>query len=270
MAVRVFPLLLLVLSFASSFAQSVSTPIGARANGLGYTAAALFDGWGVFGNAAATAKTEHAAAAFTYDFHPALPGGNRTAAVINLPVKIGVANAGMYRFGDVLYNEQLISAGFSSKLGLAALGAQVNYIQYHAQGFGTKSVVSVNFGGIATLTPKLSVGAYIHNINQPEITSEEKLPTRLVAGIAFHPVEKVLVATELEKDLEYDPVWRTGIEYLFHKKFCARTGYRFNPNTAFFGLGFKAKRLSIDYAIQHNVSFNLSHQASVAYHFAKL
>lgn len=267
---RAFPLLLLVLSFGSSFAQSVSTPIGARANGLGYSSAALFDGWGVFSNAAATAKTEHATTAFTYDFHPSLPGGNRTAAVINLPVKIGVANAGVYRFGDALYNEQLVTAGFSSKFGLAALGTQVNYIQYTAQGFGTKGVVSVNFGGVATLTSKLSVGAYIHNINQPEISTEEKLPTRLVAGVAFKPIEKVFIATELEKDVEYNASWRTGLEYFFHNKFCTRTGYMFNPNTAFFGFGFKTKRFTIDYAIQHNVSINLSHQASIAYLFTKL
>lgn len=265
---RVYPLLLLVLSFSSAVGQSVSPKIGARTNGMGYTSAALFDTWSVFGNTAGAAKTETTTAAFTYDLHPAVPGGNRTAAVINLPVKIGVANVGAYRFGDALYNEHLLSAGFASKFGLAALGAQVNYIQYNAEGFGTKGVVSINFGGIAELTPKLSVGAYIHNINQPEINAEEKLPTKLVAGIAFKPTDKVYIATELEKDLEYDPLWRVGLEYLFHKKFCARTGYNLNPNTAFFGLGFKTKRFTLDYAIQHNVSLHLSHQASVIYQFA--
>jgi hypothetical protein len=265
-----YPLLLLLICFSASLGQSVSTPIGARANGIAYASASLFDAWGVFGNPASTAKTEILTTAFTYDLHPSLPGGNRTAAVINFPVNIGVVNAGVYRFGDALYNEQLVSAGFSGKLGLAALGAQVNYIQYTAEGFGTKGVVSINFGGIAELTPKLSVGAYIHNINQPEIANEEKLPTRMVAGLAFKPIDKVFISTELEKDLEYDPSWRTGIEYLFHKKFCARTGYRLNPNTAFFGLGFKSKKLTIDYAIQHNVSLSLSHQASISYAFGKL
>lgn len=236
---------------------------------MAYASASLFDAWGVFGNPAASAKTETITTAFTYDFHPSLPGGNRTAVVINLPAKIGVINTGVYRFGDALYNEQLISAGFSGKLGLAALGTQVNYIQYHAEGFGTQGVMSVNFGGIAELTPKLLIGAYIHNINQPKISKEEKLPTRMVAGIAFKPIDKIFISTELEKDLEYSPAWRTGVEYSFHKKFCARTGYRLNPNTAFFGIGFKSKKLTLDYAIQHNVSINLSHQASVAYAFGK-
>jgi hypothetical protein len=110
------------------------------------------------------------------------------------------------------------------------------------------------------------VGAYITNINQPEITETEKIPTKLTAGLAFRPSEKIFIATEIEKDLEYDPTWRAGLEYLFHEKFCARTGYALNPNTAFFGIGFKAKKLNIDYALQHNTLLSLSHQASVAYH----
>ncbi len=143
----------------------------------------------------------------------------------------------------------------------------VNYIQYRTEGFGSKGIVSINLGGIAELTPHLSVGAYIVNINQPEINDLEKLPTKLVAGIGFKPTDKVFMATEIEKDLEYDPVWKLGIEYTFHQKFCARTGYNINPNTAFFGLGFKTKKFNIDYALQHNTLLRLSHQASIVYQF---
>jgi hypothetical protein len=71
----------------------------------------------------------------------------------------------------------------------------------------------------------------------------------LVAGISFKPTDKVFIATEIEKDLEYDPIWKMGLEYKFHEKFCARTGYNLNPNAAFFGLGFKTKKFAIDYAL---------------------
>lgn len=182
---------------------------------------------------------------------------------------IGVITGGIYRFGDDLYNEHLISAGFASKFGLASLGAQVNYVQYSATGFGTKGVVTVNLGGIAELTPHLVIGAYVINLNQPEISSEEKLPTKLVAGLGFKPIEKVFIALEIEKDLDFDPTWKTGIEYAFHKKFSARTGFNLHPNTGFFGLGFKTKKFLIDYAIQYNVQLGISHQATIGYQFAK-
>lgn len=265
---RALPLLLLFTCFGLASAQSVSTQIGARANGMGYASAALFDAWSVFNNPAGSAKLESTAAGFTYDLHPTPVGANRTAAVIAVPIRpIGVITGGAYRFGDDLYNEHVISAGFASKFGLASLGMQVNYIQYAAEGFGTKGVASVSLGGIAELTPQLSIGAYIVNLNQPKISGEEKLPTRLVAGLGFKPVEKLFIATELEKDLDIDPTWKMGLEYAFHKKFSARTGYNVQPNTGFFGLGFKTKKLTIDYTVQYTVSLSFSHQASIGYQF---
>jgi hypothetical protein len=119
-------------------AQSVSTQMGARVNGIGYASATLFDSWGIFNNMAGVAKLKSSTATFTYDLRPSIPGANRMAATFSSPLKIGVVSAGVYRFGDDLYNEHLISAGYSSQFGLAALGASVNYIQYRAEGFGSK------------------------------------------------------------------------------------------------------------------------------------
>jgi hypothetical protein len=241
--------------------------LGARANGMGYASSTLFDTWGVFSNIAATSKLKNISAACTYDARPSLTGANRTAAALIIPIKTGAISTGVFRFGDNLYNEHILTAGFSNQFGLAALGAQVNYVQYQAEGFGSKGVWSFSMGGIAELTPHISVGAYIQNMNQPDISEVEKLPTKLVAGIGFKPIEQVFVATEIEKDLEYDATWKTGLEYKLNKKFSARTGYNIHPNTAFFGLGFTTTRFAIDYAMQHSTSLSLSHQASITYRF---
>jgi hypothetical protein len=238
--------------------------MGARANGLGYASSTLTDVWGIFNNVAGIAKLEKATAACAYDLHGSITGANRTAAVFATPLKFGVLGAGAYRFGDHLYNEHVVSASFSNKFGLAALGGQVNYIQYHTEGFGSKGVVSFNLGGIAELTPQLSVGAYITNITQPSITETEKLPTKLAAGISYTPIDQILLTAEIEKDVDYDATGKMGIEYKFHSKFTARTAYNVNPNTAYFGLGFKTKRLNIDYAMQYHAVLSFSQQASVS------
>ncbi|MBX2945987.1 MAG: hypothetical protein KF725_09140 [Cyclobacteriaceae bacterium] len=266
------PLLLSItlLYFSSTYSQSVSTLMGARANGMGYNSAALFDTWSLFNNVAGLTKTEHPTAAFSYDLRPLLPGANRTAATCTWPVKFGVIGGGVFRFGDDLYSESLLSAGFSNQLGLAALGLKINYIQYRAEGFGTKGIFTINFGGIAELTPALAVGAYITNINQPKLSiDDDRVPTLLTAGLSFKPNDKVIIATELEKDLDYATNWKTGMEYVFHKKFCARTGFNLQPQAAFFGLGFKTSKFNLDYAIQHSEHLSLSHQASVGYTFNK-
>ncbi len=260
---------IVMLCLSQSNAQSSSTLIGARANSLGYASSCLEDEWSIFNNIAGIANVKEVSTAVTYDAQPSFKPFNKAAAVFALPLKFGVAGVGIFRFGDKLYNEQILTMGFSNTFGLASLGLKINYIQYHAEGFGRKGVLSLSFGGIAKLTEKIFIGAHIINVNQPKIstTENEKLPTILITGISFKLSSKTFIATELEKDLEYPILWKTGFEYQVHKKFIFRTGFNINPHAGFFGLGFRPKKFKIDYAYQNSFSLGSRHQASVGYIF---
>lgn len=240
--------------------------MGARAAGISFTSSVLKDEWSLFNNVGGLAGIEKTNTSFAVEVRPTMPGANRVAAVFSFPLKFGVAGVGFFRFGDNLYSEQIISTGYSNRFGIASLGVKVNYIQYRSEAFGSKSAVTVNFGGVADITSQLSVGAYITNINQPKLSdSDERLPTKLVAGFGFKPVEKLLLVTEIEKDLEYDPTWKGGVEYVIHKKIVLRTGFNLHPNAAFFGMGFQTWKLKIDYALQFSNALNFAHQASAIY-----
>jgi hypothetical protein len=241
--------------------------MGARQAAMGYASSTASDEWAVFNNIGGLAKVKDNSVAFAYDVTPALVGGNRMAALVALPIKWGTFGAGAFRFGDNVYNEQLVSAGFGNQFGITSLGAKINVVQYRAEGFGTKSTVSFDFGGITQLTPQLSIGAYITNLTQSSFSGADnyRLPTRLTAGIGIRPNEKVFINTEIEKDLDYKPTWRTGIEYTALKNFFIRTGFNFNPQAAFFGLGGRKKSLKFDYAIRYNQLLGTSHQVSACY-----
>jgi hypothetical protein len=215
------------------------------------------------------AKVEAPAVAFTYHAFPHFAPFNRMAASVVLPVAFGVSALGVYRFGDDLYNEQVLSCGFANTMGLASLGARLNYIQYHAEGFGSSRALSISAGGIATLTPAFTVGAHIININQPELTrpGRETLPTVMMLGFGFKVSDHVFIASEVEKDLSYALTWKTGLEYLLHKKFALRTGFNLQPDAAFLGFGGKAKKLLVDYSLQWNMNAGVSHQAGICYRF---
>jgi hypothetical protein len=231
----------------------------------------LGDEWALFNNVGGLAKVDRLSGAFAYEVRPSLPGTRRMAAALNVPFKFGTAGLGFFRFGDNLYSEQLISGGFSNQFGIASLGIKVNYIQYRSETFGVKSAVSINFGGIAELTPKISIGAYITNINQPKISIQdnERVPTRLAAGLSFKPTDKILLLTEVEKDIAYDPTIKGAFEYAIQKKIFFRTGFNLQPNAGFFGLGFHARRVKIDYGMQYNAALSFVHQASAIYRFEK-
>ncbi len=240
--------------------------MGARAQSLGFTSSCLTDTWSIFNNIGGLAGTNQTTAAFTYQARPCLSAFNSMAAVIATPLSYGVAGAGIFRFGDDLYNEQIITAGYSNTFGLASLGIKASYIQYNVQGYGRKAVWSVSAGGIAHLTPLFSVGAYIVNLNQPTLAEDgEKLPTRLVAGITFMPTDKVLIAAEIQKDLEYIPTWKAGFEYTPYKKIAFRTGVTLQPSAGYLGIGFKPGKFILDYAFSHTTNVGASHQATVSY-----
>jgi len=265
-------LLLILLVFSNlATAQSVSALMGARSAALGYASATLSDEWALFNNIGGISRIDHPNVAFAYDARPVMPGADRIAATLSTPIKMGVAGFGLFRFGDDLYSEQIISAGYGNHLGLVSLGLKINYIQYRAEGFGTRNALSLNFGGIAQITPQIAVGAYIVNLNQPRLSASnlERLPTHLIAGLSFKPVEKFLLVTEIEKDLDYDPTFKAGMEYLAHKKITLRTGFNLHPNAGFFGLGYTLKNIKIDYSLQHSTTLSFACQASVIYRVSK-
>lgn len=251
-----------------SYSQSSPIQIGGRSAGMAYASSCLHDEWGLFNNVAGLSKLKQAIASSTYDAKPKLEGANRAALVFALPTKPGVVAVGAFRFGDVLYNEQLITVGFSNQLGLASLGVSINYLQYTAQGFGKKSVLTASAGGIAALSKSISIGAYIFNINQPSLSEidNEKVPTRLNLGVGINPTEKVNLICELSKEIDHVTTFKTGIEYKASKKFVTRTGFSLYPNHLYCGIGFIQSKLSIDYAYQYAfVGIGDSHQATLSY-----
>jgi len=252
-------------------AQSSSTLMGAHASGMGYTSACSADEWAVFNNVAGLAGVKSTTAAFSYDAQPSFKNFNKTAAVFTAPFKFGVAGAGIYRFGDTAYNEQIITASFANTFGIASIGASIHYIQYNTEGFGRKDAFSISAGGIAKITPIISVGAYITNINQPTLSDDddEHLPTLLTLGVSFNTTDKLIIATEIRKDLDYDAQWKVGLEYKISSKFIFRSGININPNTGFAGFGFRFKKLNLDYAYAHSPNIGARHQATVAYQFKR-
>jgi hypothetical protein len=67
------------------------------------------------------------------------------------------------------------------------------------------------------------------------------LPDLLLA-LPSHQIKNLIITTEIDKDIAYEAIWRTGMEYSFKEKFLIRTGFNLNPQSGFFGLGVKRKK----------------------------
>lgn len=264
---KIFGLAVYVVATVSVHAQSVSTQMGARQLAMGNSSAALADEWSLFNNAAGLSKQKQLTGTFAFEATPTLPGANRLATSFLLPTAHFTGAIGFFRFGDAVYNEQVVTVAAAHQLGITSLGLKANYIQYRAEGFGTQSSISIDFGGITELTKVVSVAAYITNLTQSSLTSStgERLPTRLVVGVGLKLTEKVFVNSEIEKEVGFPIAWRTGIEYDIYKSIFVRTGYSLNPSSMHFGIGTKKKKIAIDYALRYHSALGVSHQASASY-----
>ena len=260
-----------IYSFSSAGAQSVEPILGAQSSGMGNISSISGSAWSVFNNPAGLAKVEDLLIASTCEIKPALPAANRLGALITTPFQFGVLGGGFFRFGDDLYNEQMIRFAYSNKIGNTSLGIRASYIQYHAEGYGTHGVIGIDFGGITKLTDQLFIGAWIQNLNQPKLDfkNEERTPIKLYATLGWSPSEKLIIATELEKDVQYDVLWKTGFQYSIHKKIIVRSGYNLNPNSFFAGLGFNGYKIKVDYSLQSFTRLSAAHQASASYRISK-
>jgi hypothetical protein len=219
----------------------------------------------LFNNVSTSASLKETRVGFTCDAMPAFPTFNRMAASFLLPTKLGVLSAGAYKFGDDLFSEQIFAVGYANQFGLASLGVKGQWLQVKAEGFGQKQVFTFSFGGIATLTPRLKIGAHIYNITQPKIYEKEKVPTILTLGFAVSTTDKITVYGEVEKNLDYNALIKGGVEYQIHKKVSVRTGVNIDPAAGFFGFGYQQRKMRFDYAYTYNVVLPSRHQVGIQY-----
>jgi hypothetical protein len=245
--------------------QSTSTLMGGRSMGLSNASSTLSDSWALWNNPAGLAPSEAASAAFALHRSPTLPGADRWASCVALPFgTVGVFGIGAFHFGDQLYSEQLITMGYANQLGLASLGVRLNLMQLRTEGFPTRFAWGIVLGGTATLGKRVRVGAYINNVNQPRLPNGELLPIQLVSGLQFKPAQKFLMVFEVEKDLDRKPAIRCGMEYQFHKKLSARTGFQLQTLSVSAGLGYSLAQLRVDYAFQYHSLLGASQQIATS------
>ena len=251
------------------FSQTIQIDMGARSKGIGNSNSNIADEWSIFNNVGGLSGVENGLVFFGYDRYFGIDGFDKIAAGAIHPFKFGNVGVSVYRFGDELYNEQVVSAAFGNKVGFVRLGFKANYYQMSIDEFGTTGSLFFDFGGIVELIPKLSFGAFISNFTLSKLNNSEKtrLPVIMKAGLSYKPAKEVSLNLDLYKNVDYKPIVKAGIEYIIVKKFFLRTGINTNPFKSFFGAGLHLNRFKIDYAICTHEFLGSSHQATVSYNY---
>jgi hypothetical protein len=229
------------------------------------------DHWSVLNNPAGFATAQHASGFVSYrtifDFAPF----NTVSAGAVILSGFGNFGLGVYRFGDDIFSSQMISASVSRKIGIMALGIKASYLQLDIEGFGSKGVFVADIGGVAELTPQLTFGAHIYNFSQATLSAEtnERVPTLIRLGLAYHPTSEFTFVIEGEKDVNLGPDLKLGIQYQLIERVFLRTGFSGLNNNHSFGGGIELNKFVIDYGVSVDRDLGSTHNFGISFHPSK-
>lgn len=251
----------------SALGQNGKYPLGARNASLGGASTTLGDQWSLFNNVGALALNNENAVFTSYQNRFNLSEFQVVGAGYIRVVRKTVGGVGFYRFGDDLFSEQRVNLAIGHKLDRVSLGLSIDYLQYNIATIGTKGRLLFEFGGVAEITDHIQFGAHIFNVNQAKLTSEnpERLPTVMKAGLSFRPSDDLMINIETEKDLDFDEVFRLGLEYQIIENLFLRTGFSTAPFNGAFGIGFYPRKFQFDYSFSDNTTLGGVHEISISY-----
>jgi hypothetical protein len=253
----------LLFSLSSAFGQmSTVTPIGA---GMAQATVAMQSPVSLFSNQAGLVGLKKLAVVAAAERRFLVSELQSVAVGAALPTKSGTFGLVAQSFGYEEFRQQKIGLSYARKLWSSlAVGAQFDYFQTRIPEYGNHGILTFEAGLQANISKTLMVGAHVFSPAQVEIAEGENLPTIFRLGLAWQTSERLILCTEIEKDLEFSPRWRTGLSYQPVQALSLRAGYATEPSMLFFGVGFNfGNGLQADMAGSFHQTLGFSPSAGV-------
>lgn len=262
-----------------------NSPSGGRSAGMGNASVALKDFWSVQNNQAGLAYFNKLSVGFAYQNNFLVEElGLKTGAFV-LPVHFGNFGLVYQYFGYSSYNRSKLGLAYARKLGENfAVGLQLDYLKTKiGEDYGSKNSVTFELGVITNLTPDLVLGAHVFNPINVKLEEEydERIPAIYKLGLAYSITDEILITLETEKNMDFKPLIRGGVEYLITPKVSARVGYSSVPaktgsekfsisSELNFGFGLDLNRFIMNIASSYHQTLGWSPAVSFMFKFNKV
>lgn len=254
-----------------SEAQEIFSP-ASRAQSLAGASATLKDAWSVFGNQAGLAAIKRPVMGGTFQNRFLVKELSTSAGLFILPVQSSVFALSLYQFGKTAFRQEKLGIAYARSLNPHFhAGLQFNYYRYFmAEENKTLGTYGIELGFQYHLKKKVLLGFHVLNPYKTAIktfSGEYNYPMRYTLGSWFQLSGSFGFVTELEKQLSYPLIVKTGFEYDIRNKLMLRTGFAAKPFQLTAGMGFEVKHLKIDWAVAYNQYLGNSPSASFQYQF---
>jgi len=268
---KLYPLLFFLLFSLHLFAGHDNVPQGARSAAMAHASVALTDFWSLQNNQAGLAYNETFAAGIYYENRYLTKELSLKSGGVVLPTNSGNFGLNISYFGYPKYNESKIGLSYARSFGdVLAIGLQLDYLLTSiAEDYGKKGVATFEIGILSKINENLTLGAHVFNPISAKLAEydDERIQAIIRVGAAYAFDNNIIVSVEVEKDMEYDPIFKLGLEYRIIEKIYVRGGISTNPGLYSFGFGLDFKKLKIDFSSSVHQTLGYSPQISLIYNF---
>ena len=270
MTQKILSLVFLWCSVSQLFGQKDNVCIGARSAAIGNASVTLADFWSVHNNQAGMASYKKIAVGVYYENRFLVKETGLKCLSVIIPVKkAGVFGLNVSNFGYNLYNESKVGLAYAMAFGERfSAGVQLDYIYTHiGENYGNKGLVTFEVGLRTKIIKNLVIAAHVFNPANFRLAAHnrERIPLIYKIGLSYSFTDKAIVATEVEKDMNFKPVFKVGFEYKVVKPVYLRIGFNTNPTLISFGAGFEFHKFKLDISASRHPALGFSPQASFIY-----
>lgn len=264
-------LLLLMLLPIVSFSQNIPFESGGRNAGMGKSTLANAQVWSINENQGGLGYLENPEVGLYYTNRFLLKELSSQSLVFAYPTKFGNIGVSVDYFGYSQQSEIQFGLAYAKKFNkYISLGIKFDYLQYQqAEEYGNTHAVLAEIGILSHPYENIYIGAHVYNPSMAKFnTSVEKYaPTIFSIGIAYVPDPLVSLTAQVDKDLNYDPTYKVGVELNLKEAFYIRSGMNISPNAYYLGLGYYFKNIKFDIAFSYQQVLGVSPASSFGYEF---
>ncbi len=268
-------LLPILLLPALLVAQSEPPAYGARAVGLGNAFVGVKgEFWSLFHNPAGIGGIEHPEGGVFFEQRYLLSEINNGGLGFVYPfADRQAAGLQIYSVNVSTYSENRVGLSYGIEIfEKLSLGAQINYKSFQIEEFGSANAFFIDIGMNIQITPDLTLGFTGSNVNRVRLeaqTLREDLATRITAGMAYRPTDKVMFVADIQKEVDRNVSFRGGVEYFISDIIVARLGMSNEPLTLNGGFGLVYNRFRLDATLAFHERLGYTPHISLSYQMGK-
>lgn len=249
------------------FGQENTRFSGGRQAGLAGISSCLTDLWSAANNPAGSAMFGKRALGFYYRNNFGLKELSFQSLVFNQPLGRGALSLRLSYFGSKDYNESLFSLGYAKKIFKNyALAVRLDYFLTHIEGiYGNAGAAFADIGFIGEPIEDLTLGIHLVNPGNRQIFGNDLLVAESLMrfGLAYQVSEHFMLATEIEKDIEFPLVYKAGFEMELVNNLFIMAGIATNPGNISFGIAYRLGNMRADFSFLSHQQLGISPHASV-------